>query len=193
MRFPLALLLFSAIPHTLPAQSPRDTVHAVLVGKTETAQLSISFTRSVPYRDMAWGTEGMPIAPGLGEPVILESTLPILLGSKRVPAGRHEFRVVADGATRALVVVDVAVNAAGEVLRSAELVRAPVSVTALDVGIAGLDVQVRSVRHAMDTVRAASQSRPGMNRIIREVVPGTRHTLVLQVGKIVMSVPISAR
>ena len=184
---PLLALLLAA--PTLAAQSPRDTVTATLVGPRETAEIAIDYVAKVPRHTMPWGASEAPIHPGLGEPIYLRTTLPLRFDGTEVPAGRYRLMTVRSGLGPTLVIQAVREDSA--VVRTAA--RVPMDVTELDHSNGALAIQVRTTRLREDVVQVVDRSTPTMTRISKEISPGTARTLVFQVGKHLMRVPIAAR
>ncbi len=184
---PLLALLLTA--PTLAAQSPRDTVTATLVGPRETAEIAIDYVAKVPRHTMPWSPNDAPIDPGLGEPIYLRTTLPLRFDGTEVPAGRYRLMTVRSGLGPTLVIQAVREDSA--VVRTAA--RVPMDVTELDHSNGALAIQVRTTRLREDVVQVVDRSTPTMTRISKEISPGTARTLVFQVGKHLMRVPIAAR
>jgi hypothetical protein len=155
------------------AQAVRDSVEATLVGRTETAQVRIRY--------------------GSDAPIELESTLPLQLGAAAIPAGRLELRIDTTGAEAVLVVVRATKGQDGNTVSEAVYAKVPMRVTSTGADPRVFVIRVLSQRHAEDTVRIVSQSRAEVNRMIREVVPGTTSTLHIIRGGSTHSVAISAR
>ena len=184
---PLVVLLLTA--PTLAAQSPRDTVTATLVGPRETAEIAIDYVAKVPRHTMPWSPNDVPIDPGLGEPIYLRSTLPLRFDGTEVPAGRYRLMTVRIGEIPTLLVQSAREGDSDRVTWA----RVPMEVTELDHSNGALAIQVRTTRLREDVVQVVDRSTPTMTRISKEISPGTARTLVFQVGKYLMRVPIAAR
>jgi len=175
-RLPLLLLanLLSAASHAR-AQAPTDTLSAILVGSTETTELRIIYSRDVP------------------DPIRLRSNLPLLIGGKKIPAGECELRTVTTPDGAHLVVAEVERDGAGSLVREAVLALVPLLESPRPPCRSGLEVRIRSQRHAADTVRVVHQSTWKVNRFVKEIVPGTTSTLTIEVGDRSFSASIGAR
>jgi hypothetical protein len=158
---------------TAHAQAVPDTVEAILVGRTETAQVRIIY--------------------GGDAPIVLETTLPLRVGGAKIPAGRFELRVDASGAEAIVVVLKAVKGEDGKTVGEEVYARESLRVTSTGGNPARVGVRIQSQRHAEDTVRTISQSRAGLNRTIREIVPGTTWTLVILSGGTTYTVAIAAR
>jgi|CXWL01.1.fsa_nt_gi hypothetical protein len=189
MRFPIVMLVALSTAPTLSAQSPRDTVTATLVGPRETAEIAIDYVAKVPRHTMPWSSNDVPIDPGLGEPIYLRTTLPLRFDGTEVPAGRYRLMTVRSGLGPTLVIQVVREDSA--VVRTAA--RVPMDVTELDHSNGALAIQVRTTRLREDVIAVVDRSTPQMTRISKEISPGSTRSLVIQVGKYLMRVPIAAR
>ncbi|MBL0180262.1 MAG: hypothetical protein IPP98_14260 [Gemmatimonadetes bacterium] len=189
MRLPIVMLVALSTAPTLAAQSPRDTVTATLVGPRETAEIVIDYVAKVPRHTMPWSPNDVPINPGLGEPIYLRTTLPLRFDGTEIPAGRYRLMTVRGGMGPTLVIQAVREDSAVGYTAA----RVPMEVTELDHSNGALAVQVRTTRLREDVVQVVDRSTPTMTRISKEITPGTARTLVLQVGKYLMRVPIAAR
>lgn len=188
MRFPIVMLAALCATPTIAAQSPRDTLTSVIVGRRETAEIAIDYVPKVPRHTVPWGESGAPIHPGLGEPIYLRTTLPLRFDGTEVPAGRYQLMTVL-GAMPTLVVQAVAEDGTA----ASTVVRVPMEVTELERSNGALAVQVRTTRVGEDVVQIVDRSTPRMTRLSKEIAPGTTKALVIQLGKHLMRVPISAR
>ena len=189
MRFPIVMLVALSTAPTLAAQSPRDTVTATLVGPRETAEIVIDYVAKVPRHTMPWSPNDVPIDPGLGEPIYLRTTLPLRFDGTEIPAGRYRLMTVRIGEIPTLVVQAAREGDSTRVVWA----RVPMEVTELDHSNGALAIQVRTTRLREDVVQIVDRSTPKMTRMSKEITPGTARTLVLQVGKYLMRVPIAAR
>jgi hypothetical protein len=175
-RAPLLLLaIICGASSPALAQAPTDTVDAILVGRKETAQLRITYSRAVP------------------ELIHLRTTLTVLIGGKTIPAGSYQLRTETTSKGAHLAVVEVATEPGGTMGREAVVAQVPLVVVARAPGRSGLEVRIRSQRHAADTVRVVHQSTWKVNRVIKEIVPGTTSTLTIEVGDRSFSASIGAR
>ena len=189
MRISAAVFLIGLTAPTLAAQSPRDTVTATLVGPRETAEIVIDYVAKVPRHTMPWSPNDVPIDPGLGEPIYLRTTLPLRFDGTEVPAGRYRLMTVRIGEIPTLLVQSAREGDSDRVTWA----RVPMEVTELDHSNGALAIQVRTTRLREDVVQVVDRSTPTMTRISKEISPGTARTLVFQVGKYLMRVPIAAR
>jgi len=175
-RLPLLLLAnLLAIESRVSAQAPTDTVNAILVGPTETAELRITYSR------------------GAADPIRVRSNLPLLIGGRKIPTGEYELRTVTTPDGAHLVVAEVERDGAGIVVREAVLAQVPLLESPRAQGRSGIEVRIRSQRHAADTVRVVHQRTWEVTRVIKEIVPGTTSTLTIEVGDRGYSASIGAR
>lgn len=169
----LATMLLASSP--AQAQAPTDTVDAILVGRTETAELRITYARE------------------LHVPMRLSSNLPLRIGGKKIPAGSYQLRLATTKDGTQLVVAEVETDSAGRVMREAVRALVPLVEVARAPGRTGLEVRIRSQRHAADTVRVVHQRTYEVTRVIKEFVPGTTWTLTIEVDDRSFSASIGAR
>lgn len=175
-RTPLLLLAITFGAYSpARAQAPTDTVDAILVGPKETAQLRITYARELPV------------------PMRLNSSLPLLIGGKKIPAGSYQLRMATTKDGTQLVVAEVETDSAGRVMHEAVRALVPLVEVARAPGRTGLEVRIRSQRHAADTVRVVHQRTYEVTRVIKEFVPGTTWTLTIEVDDRSFSASIGAR
>jgi hypothetical protein len=190
----IALITFAgaAAAHA-QGDTPREVVTAVVVGRSETAQLSLSWDGALADGGPLLGHSvplDSPWMIGSTAPPVLTTTLPLRLGALQIPAGSFNLwaRITADSAT--LIVS----NRGDEDPRTFNpglvIGTAPLTADSSSTPVLRLTMLVRIDRVGPDT-NGVEADRSGRHETII-LHPGTVATLIIAWGRFRWSVPLSA-
>ncbi|HEY3934096.1 MAG TPA: DUF2911 domain-containing protein [Gemmatimonadales bacterium] len=172
----------------------RLTVSAVIVGRTETAQVTLTWDSLVADGQPLLGRViplDKPWLLGATAPPVLATTTPLRIGSLDVPAGSFTLRAVATQNAVQLVVVRQTKSDSAEYSPDSVIGTVPMTVDSAAEPVAHLTMQIRIERFGPDA-SGVEMSRVG-NRETIVFHPGTRTTLLIAWDRLLWSVPIAAR
>jgi hypothetical protein len=189
----LGALPLAVGPHPAAAQGTiGDTVHVLLVGRNETAQVYICGVAS-DSTPRQWQATQLPVAVGVARPVLLRNDLAVQIGKAWISPGRYRLWTV--GADTDAVLILTAYTAAGDTTysRSLERARVPLVLSHEMHPVRGTQVFVVTTRNGSDTVGFTDRSTKYMQITRIDVHPGSTSELVIRIGDIKLTAPIAAK
>ncbi len=176
----------------------RDTVAAVIVGRQQTAQVIIIYGRPSYLQAIGLGDpvpNGQVWTPGSDEVTQLTTTVPLRLGTLRVPPGTYALWTVPTAGTMALIVN----RRVGEHDKSYDPIqdvgRTAMTTDTMAMSIDSLTILFKARRSGMDTIGVQferKKSNRNLDVYSMKFWPGTTWTLTIEWGPFRWSVPVNA-
>ena len=170
----------------------RDTVHVVLVGRTESSDVYLDFPAADTLRGN-WAKTATPSPLTRAGPIYLRTVLPITIGTSEIGPGRYQLWTVGTvgGADLILSAPQDSGTDASSVLR--ERARAPLQVIQSPSMAFITKAAIKTTSRGPDTLVIADRSTTHMDIGAALIHPGTSSLLVIWIGDAELTVPISAR
>ena len=191
-RIQVALCL--ALPITsLAGQSAaapqRSRVEFLIVGRTETAQVTLDYPPNVAATEFRWSTAPEPLVPGASPSATLRTTLPITIGTIAVPPGAYQLW----GAEEAGRMLLIARAMESDSATAAPELRIPLDAQQFDRATDDIAIRIRGTRHGADTLVFTDRSTPRKSVTAIQLLPATTFLLVIDHGRWRLTAPVSAR
>lgn len=189
-----AFWLLAGVGATKPStaqMSLRDTLHVVLVGRNESADVYFDFPATDTVRRQ-WVRSVTPEPLSAAGPTYLRNVLPITLGNSVIVPGRYQLWTIGTDAGADLVLTSLA-DTSEIPVPFTERARAHLEISYNAGVVLGTKVAVKTTRHGGDTLVVADRSTKRMDIIAIQIQPATSSVLVISIGDAVLTVPISAR
>lgn len=189
------LMLAAAIgtARRAPAQSAlRDTVHVILVGRNESADVYLDFPAADTLRG-DWTRTVLPDAISHAGPIHIRTVLPITVGTAQVSPGRYQLWTVGTDTGVDLILTRSDDSPTDSAAVPTGRARIPLQISQSAGAVFATTVTIRTVRHGADTLVVTDRSTRHMDIRGVQIHPATSSLLVISIGDAVLTVPISAR
>jgi hypothetical protein len=189
LAIPWAALPIATLTGQVTAKPQRTTAEYLVVGRAETAQVTLDYPANVAATYFEWSTAPQPLVPGNSGPTTLRTSLPITIGGVAVPAGEYHLAGAMEEGRMLVVATGAGVGSATQ----PPALRIPLDAREVGGSAGVITIGIRGTRHGADTLVFAYGSSPRGSVVDIQMAPGSTFLLVIDHGRWRLTAPVTAR